>query len=145
MISKNYPNTIGFIQRYLNPLDPLRIKENLNLKLYVRSKFYLQMHGALCNVCKALAIANHSRTDELFQLAIESANQIKVSKRKIQAFHALAEAMAVKNPSEAFNMMQHAIDILMTMKSLKKDVCFLFEINKTFGKILSQVGKQLHN
>ncbi len=137
----NYPNAIDFIQRYLNPL---RIKEKSILNHGCRP--YLDMHKALCKVCEALTIANHPRTDELFQLAIESANQLKgAANRKIKAVLVLAEAMAVKNPSEAFNMMQHAIDILMTMKSLKKDVWFLFEINRTSEKILDQVRKQLHN
>ncbi len=143
MISINHPDAIDFVQRYLNPL---RIKEKFDVPLCYRREIHVYMHKALCKVCEALAIANHPRTDELFQLAIESANQLEgATKHKFQAFHALAEAMAVKNPSEAFNMMQHAIDILMTMKSLKNDYWVLSDINRSFEKILSQVGKQLHN
>ena len=96
MISINHPDVIDFIHRYLNPR---RVKEKLNLKLYDSRQI------ALCNVCEALAMSNHPKTDELFQLAIESANQLEgATKHKFQAFQALAEAMAVKNPSEAFNL-----------------------------------------
>ena len=124
--------------------------------------FYLLKTYALIKMSKALAMANHQRTDEFFQSAIESANQMKDAESKIFIFCKLSEAKAVKNPSEAFNMMQHTINILEntlstnfsqrllqklfpnhTQISLKQEP-LLKNIAWTFAKILSQVADQLH-
>ena len=156
MVPVNLPKAIELFDRYRYQLGD-RDRYQLDDENFVK-------HHALCKMYQALAKVNHQRTDEFFKSAIESANQMRGVKNKFIAFCKLAEAMAVKDPSEAFNMMQHTINILVNpfptnflqrifqtlfaepeqIPQMKHDFFVLKNIACTFAEILSQVGDQLH-